>query len=75
MKERFGDLYDRNHGSSRDVSEVAAECGFSARLERWGDEDELSRAGIDPEKLGYMGSAERREILEGAGLDPDAYDF
>ena len=37
--------------------------------------DELRRAGIDPEKMGYLSGRERRLILRRAGLDPDKYDF
>ncbi len=39
------------------------------------DHDELWRAGIDPEKLEYLRTADRRRILVSAGLDPDEYDF
>ncbi|MCR5403953.1 MAG: hypothetical protein K6E91_09095 [Butyrivibrio sp.] len=37
--------------------------------------DELLRAGIDPEKLGYMKKSERCRILATAGLNPDDFDF
>ena len=37
--------------------------------------DELGRAGIDPEKMGYLSGRERRRILRRAGLDPDKFDF
>ena len=39
------------------------------------DHDELYRAGIDPEKLGYLTGEERRRILSAAGLNPEEYDF
>ncbi len=39
------------------------------------DHDELLRAGIDPEKLGYMKKSERCRILAAAGLNPSDYDF
>ncbi len=39
------------------------------------DHDELLRAGIDPEKLGYMKKSERCRILAVAGLNPGDYDF
>ncbi len=39
------------------------------------DQDDLLRAGIDPEKLGYMKKSERCRILAAAGLDPSDYDF
>ena len=37
--------------------------------------DERGRAGIDPEKMGYLSGRERRLILRRAGLDPDKFDF
>lgn len=36
---------------------------------------EFELSGLDAEELGFMGTEERREILEAAGLDPDEYDF
>ncbi len=39
------------------------------------DHDELLRAGIDLEKLGYMKKNERCRILAAAGLNPGDYDF
>ncbi len=39
------------------------------------DHDELLRAGIDPEKLGYMKKSERYRILADVGLNPSDYDF
>ncbi len=39
------------------------------------DHDELLRAGIDPEKLGYMKKSERCRILADVGLNPSDYDF
>ncbi len=38
-------------------------------------DDVLVRAGIDPEALGYLTGAERREILLLAGLNPREFDF
>ena len=61
------------HDSRRTV------CGRSGedRHRRYPDEepDELCRAGIDPEKMGYLSGRERRLILRRAGLDPDKFDF
>ncbi len=49
---------------------------FNMRLdEDENDDDELVRAGIDPEAMGYLTGSERRKILVGAGLDPRKYDF
>ncbi len=39
------------------------------------DHDELLRAGIDPEKLGYLKKSERCRILADAGLNPSDFDF
>ena len=39
------------------------------------EHNELTDAGIDPEKLEYMSGDERRVILENAGLNPDEFDF
>lgn len=36
---------------------------------------EFEKAGINPEELGFMRAAERRAVLEHAGLNPDEYDF
>lgn len=36
---------------------------------------ELEKAGIDPEKMGYLSGRERRLILRRAGLDPEKFDF
>ncbi len=38
-------------------------------------DDVLIRAGIDPEALGYLTGAERRQILLQAGLNPREFDF
>ena len=73
----FGTAFDFNHDGHLDAFERAAEFGFLEMMERetGGEHTELTDAGIDPEELEYMSEAERREILEGAGLNPDDYDF
>ena len=45
---------------------------YSGKLET---DDVLILAGIDPEAMGYMTGAERREILVKAGLNPKEFDF
>ena len=45
---------------------------YSGTLET---DDVLVHAGIDPEALGYLTGAERREILLQAGLNPREFDF
>ena len=36
---------------------------------------ELELSGLDPERLGFMSSKERNEVLRRAGLKPEEYDF
>lgn len=86
----FGNMFDLNRDGKMSPFERVVELQFldfitkdSGRNNTWvdegdGDDDELTElelAGIDPEELEYMDEAERREILEGAGLNPDEYDF
>ena len=37
--------------------------------------DVLILAGLDPEKMEYLPAAERKRLLESAGLDPREFDF
>ena len=39
------------------------------------NEDVLILAGLDPEKMEYLPAAERKRLLEEAGLDPREFDF
>jgi len=39
------------------------------------EKTELELSGLDPERLGFMGSKERREVLLAAGLVPEEWDF
>ena len=39
------------------------------------EKTELELAGLDPERLGFMNSKERRETLLAAGLVPEEWDF
>ena len=39
------------------------------------EKTELELSGLDPEKLGFMNSKERRETLLKAGLVPEEWDF
>ena len=39
------------------------------------NEDILILAGLDPEKMEYLPAAERKRLLEDAGLDPREFDF
>lgn len=78
MSGLFGNMFDFNHDGKLDAFERAAEFDFLNNFReepKKEDHDELYEAGIDPEELEYMSGAERREILEDAGLDPDDYDF
>ncbi|MGX8686634.1 MAG: hypothetical protein ACSW8K_02375, partial [bacterium] len=40
-----------------------------------GSEDVLILAGLDPEKMEYLPAAERKKLLEDAGLNPLEFDF
>ena len=77
MSGMFGSLFDLNHDGHMDGFERATEYSFLEMMEREanGEATELMNVGIDPEELEFMSGAERREILEGAGLNPDDYDF
>ncbi len=39
------------------------------------EKTELELSGLDPERLGFMSSKERRETLLAAGLVPEEWDF
>ena len=39
------------------------------------EKTELELSGLDPERLGFMNSKERRETLLKAGLVPEEWDF
>lgn len=39
------------------------------------EKTELELSGLDPERLGFMESKERREVLLAAGLVPEEWDF
>ena len=39
------------------------------------EKTELELSGLDPERLGFMSSKERRETLLKAGLVPEEWDF
>ncbi len=54
---------------------MAGDCGKIMPDPYEEDHDELIRAGIDPEKLGYMKRSERCRIIAAAGLNPSDYDF
>ena len=75
MAALFGNLFDFDGNGELDSFEKAAELDFLYNMEREEESERLSRAGIDPEKLEYMPSTQRRQILAHAGLDPDDYDF
>ena len=46
---------------------VIEECDY--------EKTELELSGLDPERLGFMSSKERRETLLKAGLVPEEWDF
>ncbi len=71
----FGKAFDFDGNGKLDAFERASEYGFLNFMQQEEEHDELRRAGIDPERLEYMSSSRRRQILKEAGLDPSEYDF
>ena len=75
----FGSLFDFNNDSKLDTFEQAAEFATFASVmgvdETEEKKTELEMSGLDINELEFMDSDERREALDGAGLDPDDYDF
>jgi hypothetical protein len=69
-----GKTLDYNHGRRPDAFGHVSEFGFFCYMPQE-EHSELLRAGIDPEKMGYLSGKERRRILERAGLNPKDYDF
>lgn len=69
-----GKTLDYNHGRRQDAFGHVSEFGFFCYMPQE-EHSELLRAGIDPEKMGYLSGKERRRILERAGLNPKDYDF
>ena len=65
------------YAAKHDIGMSARGKAGESRKSLYPDEeaDELGRAGIDPEKMGYLSGRERRRILRRAGLDPDKFDF
>lgn len=70
----FGDLFDFNGDGKTDAFEKTAEFGMFMQMMDSVKNDELTSVGLDPNELENMGYFERREALEGAGLDPDDYE-
>jgi len=70
--QRYMEARDRRYGAGRAMCLVMPP---SMIADGGDDSDELARAGIDPEALGYLGIEERRRILREAGLNPDEFDF
>lgn len=68
----FGKLFDLNHDGNLNFFEQAMDVAMFDRMLR---DSELADAGLDRLDLELMDEDERRETLEDAGLDPDAYDF
>lgn len=84
MRNLFGDMFDFNHDGELSPFERAMEYEFLDELGRVEEDDEaytesgvseLTLSGLDPDELEFMDPAERRGVLEDAGLDPDEYDF
>ena len=80
----FDKMFDFNRDEKLDSWERAAQFRFMDEVLRednsnsdYGDDeaDIFGDAGLDYDELEMMDPAERREVLEDAGLDPDDYDF
>ena len=80
----FDKMFDFNRDEKLDSWERAAQFRFMVEVLRednsnsdYGDDeaDIFGDAGLDYDELEMMDPAERREVLEDAGLDPDDYDF
>lgn len=70
----FGDLFDFNGDGNLDSFEKAVEFGAFMQMIDSCQKDELTSAGLDMNELELMDEAERREVIESAGLDPDDYE-
>lgn len=70
----FGDLFDFNNDGKLDAFEKAAEFGTFMQMIDSCQKDELTSAGLDMNELELMDEAERREVIDSAGLDPDDYE-
>ena len=70
----FGDLFDLNGDGNLDSFEKAVEFGAFMQMIDSCQKDELTSAGLDMNELELMDEAERREVIESAGLDPDDYE-
>ena len=74
----FGSLFDFNGDGKLDALERGMEFMAFQQIMGGGSGDEmdaLEAAGLSYEELLLMDEAERREVLEAAGLDPDDFDF
>ena len=70
----FGDLFDLNGDGQLDSMEKAVEFGAFMQMIDSCQKDELTSTGLDMNELELMDEAERREVIESAGLDPDDYE-
>ena len=78
MQELFGSWFDFNQDGEQNNRERATELTFwtTTMDAAAGDKKtELEMSGLDADELGFMDAEKRREALEEAGLNPDAYDF
>lgn len=70
----FGNIFDFNRDGKLDSFEKATEFGAFMQIIHSEKNDELTSAGLDMNELELMDEAERREVIESAGLDPDDYE-
>ena len=70
----FGNIFDFNRDGKLDSFEKATEFGAFMQIIHSEKNDELTSAGLDMNELELMDEAERREVIESSGLDPDDYE-
>ena len=70
----FGNIFDFNRDGKLDSFEKATEFGAFMQIIHSEKNDELTSAVPDINELELMDDFERREALEGAGLDLDDYE-
>jgi len=68
-------LYDSELNKFAKVTEAGSIMGRFSYEKNDEGTTALQAAGLDPEKLEFMDSAERRELLKKAGLDPYEFDL
>lgn len=69
----FGNMFDFNGDGHLNSFEQAAEFSAFMGMVDAAKNEQLTSAGLNPADLTAMGSFERQQALEEAGLDPDDF--